>query len=374
MEAKMYRRLKAVMARQSYSGQTKEFRKWIVSWIRQNIPEATIKIHKGNIYITKGGGDSLPCIVAHIDTVHRINRDVEIYESETKLFAFDTKKVEQYGIGGDDKVGVWIALEMLLKEDNIKIALFRDEETGCEGSGVADMDFFDDCGFCLQADRRGYGDFVDDISGELSSQDFKDAVYPILETYGYKFTTGMITDVGELKSKGLGISVANISCAYYHPHTNREYVDLYQLNFVWMMIDDIVKKLKGSTFNHVKPVRKFNSSYSGWNQRFNHLPDIYFDDDINKRPETSEMWLTGYTWCVKRKIYVRKDIHDRNIGLEFNPKSGTYYLPQQLKEAINQLNSFDDDDEEFKRCPKCDSMLVKDGADLLFCFNCNEYL
>ena len=118
-----------------------------------------------NLYITKGVADSFPCVVSHMDTVHEIYKDFKIYEQSDCLFSWDGELKKQVGIGGDDKVGVFVTLEALEKFDNIKVAFFVDEEIGCVGSREADMEWFEDVGFVLQCDRKGYGDFVNSIGG-----------------------------------------------------------------------------------------------------------------------------------------------------------------------------------------------------------------
>ena len=78
----------------------------------------------GNIYITKGKADVYPCVVAHTDTVHDIYKGYKVYEVEGNFVAFDSATMQQVGTGGDDKVGLWICLEMLRSYDNIKICFF----------------------------------------------------------------------------------------------------------------------------------------------------------------------------------------------------------------------------------------------------------
>ena len=83
---------------------------------------------------------------------------------------------------------------MLERFKNMKCVFFVGEETGCVGSGRADMDFFNDCRFVIQCDRRGNSDMVTHINGTpLCSDDFIRAVEP--EKYGYAECTGLLTDV-----------------------------------------------------------------------------------------------------------------------------------------------------------------------------------
>ena len=218
-------KLLEVLSIQSVSGDQFRMFAYIIRQL-QDIPNVTYYTDDGNVYIQRGIAEDYPCMVAHMDTVHDIVEDLHPLVFNGMITGFNRVAMEQTGIGGDDKVGIYIALECLRTFDDIKVAFFRDEEIGCVGSYVADMTFFEDCRFVLQCDRRGNNDFIVDASGvELSSKWFKEDVYPILTGYGYKFANGMMTDVMALKENGIGCSVANMSCGYYNPHTSQEFVD-----------------------------------------------------------------------------------------------------------------------------------------------------
>ena len=216
--------LEKVLSIQTYSGEEWRMFAFIVRECKRLGVDVTQDEH-GNLYITKGVSSTYPCIVAHMDSVHKIGKDLSIIEHNGMLTGFNYVTMQQSGIGGDDKVGIYIALKCLEECDAIKLAFFVDEESGCIGSGEAWMEFFDDCRFVLQADRRGNKDFVVNASGtKLSSKTFKKNVLPILDNLGYAFSDGMMTDVMMLKQRGLKVSCANISCGYYRPHSADEYV------------------------------------------------------------------------------------------------------------------------------------------------------
>jgi tripeptide aminopeptidase len=208
-------------------------------------------VNNGNIYITKGIEDNYPCIVAHMDTVHDIAEDLTVIEINGNLTGFNAYTMEQTGIGGDDKVGIFIALQCLELFDNIKVAFFRDEETGCEGSYNADFDFFNDCNFILQCDRKGNGDFVTNAGGiELSSKQFQADILPVLFSFGYKYANGMMTDVMALKECSVNCSMANISCGYYNPHCSNEFVNLQDVENCLLMVQSIVHQFGGTSYPH----------------------------------------------------------------------------------------------------------------------------
>ena len=190
------------------------------------------KTENGNIYAVKNPykAEIIPCFVSHIDTVHAITDEIhvlEFYEGRI-LTGFNRKKMSQTGIGGDDKVGIYYCLRALEELDAVKVAFFRDEEVGCNGSKEANMDFFKDVSMVLQGDRKGNSDFVTKISGiELSDKTFQNDVESIVKNHGYTFCTfGGTTDVGQLRKNGITVPVVNISCGYFNPHSKDEYIDM----------------------------------------------------------------------------------------------------------------------------------------------------
>ena len=193
---------------------------------------------EGNIYMTKGTAESYPCAVAHMDTVHAIeDGGITILLIDGKLTGFNPKTMEQTGIGGDDKCGIYAALRAMLALPECKAVFFVDEEIGCRGSGDCDIDFFKDCRYVLQADRRGAFDWVTDISGPLGSEAFQEAVAPHLGAHGFKPVNGMMSDVMALRDSNVGVSVANMSAAYYNPHQRCEYIHIAELeNVISLMI------------------------------------------------------------------------------------------------------------------------------------------
>ena len=246
-------KLLEVLSIQSVSHDQFRMFAYIIRQVNQ-IPNAKYWVVDGNIYIEKGYADDYPCMVAHMDTVHDIVEDLHPIEFNGMITGFNRVKMEQTGIGGDDKVGIYIALECLREFDNIKVAFFRDEEVGCLGSYVADMGFFADCKFVLQCDRKGNDDFVINASGvELSSKNFQDDVLPIISNYGYKFAQGMMTDVMALKENGIRCSVANMSCGYYRPHCADEYVDIYDVMQCLDMCITIIRYCNGNYKHKAKP-------------------------------------------------------------------------------------------------------------------------
>lgn len=289
-------KLKEILAIQTYSYEQWRMFAYLIRECNRNNYDYFVE--DGNIYVCKGNAEKYPCIVAHMDSVHEIGADLHPVEIDGNVTGIDRTTMQQSGIGGDDKVGIYIALECLNYFDNVKAVFFRDEEVGCVGSSLALMDFFNDCNFVLQCDRRGNSDFITNASGtELCSKSFKKAIKPIADQYGYKFGNGMMTDVMTLKQKGLKVSCANISCGYYNPHMDNEYVNINDvencLNLVFCIFNDLVNEYPHNYTEVVrmsyKPLynsKKFIGSY-GWGgyDNYNYTP-IYNEQ---KEKETEKI-------------------------------------------------------------------------------------
>lgn len=303
--------LLSLLAVQSESGDTDAMQEHVSSLCRSlgaRVESDTV----GNLYVTKGAtSDGFPCVVAHLDTVHSIYTGTLLpLVIGDNVTGFDPESMAQVGIGGDDKCGIWVALKTLEATPCIKLAFFVDEEVGCVGSGACDMSFFDDVNFILQADRRGRSDFVTDISGGLSSKAFQKAVKPLITEFGYKFSPGGMTDVQELRDRGVGLSVANMSTGYYHPHSYREYINLPDLERTCQLVRALCSTLVGrfpftprkpSYTKWVPPVappQKHKSSldqvWADW-ERTKYTPDPYDDLDAAIEHEESKKYLKFYT-------------------------------------------------------------------------------
>ena len=261
--------LKQLFCIHSKSGKEGKIRKFIWNWVRQTVPDAKIECDKpGNLYVTKGKSDTYPCIVAHLDQVQeRHSKDFIAYEAEDIIIGFSPKHKEQQGLGADDKCGLWIGLKCLQKFDCLKLAFFVGEEVGCKGSGLANMAFFDDCRFVIEPDRKGSEDLITQIGWTpLCSDDFlKDIGF---KKFGYKETDGMMTDIEALKDHGLLLSCINVSCGYYKPHSNEEFVYKPALLNCFAFVEHIIKTCT-KVYPHID-----NTAYY---EKQNYYGDIYDD-------------------------------------------------------------------------------------------------
>lgn len=286
--------LKKLYEIHSPSGKERAMKKFIKGYVKKHIPKVTFKSdYVGNLYITRGYSETYPCIVAHLDQVQREHsKDFKAIETEDIIFGYSPMNRRREGLGADDKNGIWIALKCLEKYECMKVVFFVSEEIGCAGSRNADLGFFEDTRYVIEPDRRGYADLITDISyTSLCSNDFLRDIN--FEKFGYKEEFGMMTDVLELKERGIGVSCINLSCGYYEPHTDEEFTVKKDLLNCLRLVEHIIENCLS-----VYPHENLDTGYYGIDAE----TEIW--DILNCDPEISaedlyEMYHTNYPYLEK---------------------------------------------------------------------------
>ena len=215
----------------------------------------TVVRNKGNLLIRKGAATGPhPYYLAHMDQVHDYVPFMSLQVQGNVLTAFDGND-KQTGVGGDDKSGIYLALMMLRHLDHCTAVFVRDEEVGCQGSGVVPLEWFANAAFVIQADRNNRTmDIIRSTNGmDCSSDKFFDAMLglPICVAAGHKEAYGSVTDIGELSSRGLCVSMVNISSGYHEPHSSRETVRMDELSIMLEVGRQAAALLGDQAWHHV---------------------------------------------------------------------------------------------------------------------------
>jgi len=228
-----------------------------------------------NIYATKGDleeGEYYPMFIAHTDTVHTkidkiVVKEEKLIRPDTFGKSFGDDKVDclkaytedgsPTGIGGDDKCGIFICLELLKQLDKVKIGLFVSEETGCHGSSKCDENFLQDVGYITQYDAPGNHLISEICSGvrlfERDSEFFIKTLDIITTCFGNEMLiqSHPYTDISQLKKK-IDVSCINISCGYYNMHSNQEFIS----------IDDVCRAIEvGKNMVNTLGYKKYEYEY-----------------------------------------------------------------------------------------------------------------
>ncbi len=316
----------------SPSGKEKKMRKFIKDYIKKNCGDCKVtKDNLGNLFIVKGQSETYPCLAAHLDQVQRTHsKDFTCIEIQDKVIGWSPKLMEQQGLGADDKNGIWICLECLKRYDVLKVAFFVSEEVGCVGSYGCDLDFFKDCRFIVEPDRRGSSDLITDMCcGDVCSHEFILALDA--KAYGYEHDSGSITDVGELVPRGVGISCLNLSCGYYHAHTNYEYTCLPELNNCLDFVCHIIE-----TCTAVYPFYYHSRySYGGYSDGFDEDADYEMMEQLLSNDNSLSFEDICNDWIMNFKT------RDRDILSDI-------YQDTRLSLGIDDYDGFfmnDDDDD-----------------------------
>lgn len=162
-------------------------------------------------------GDFPVLLVAHLDTVHATLPLEMIYDNTT-----DTLSSPQ-GIGGDDRCGVYMILN-IIKKHKCSVLFCEDEEIGCVGADkFVNSDIAKDLQFnyIIEFDRRGKNDAVFYNCDNPEFENF------ITKTY-YKTSWGSFSDISII-APFLQCAAVNLSCGYYNAHTVSEYVVMAEM-------------------------------------------------------------------------------------------------------------------------------------------------
>jgi len=217
--------LREVLSVPTCSRQTSLMVSWLQRWLlAHTIPFYTDKL--GNVYATKGVTNAFyPAVCAHTDTVHP-PQPFTVVDRGGKFVAVNRAN-HQVGLGGDDKAGVYVCLELLLSVSVLKAAFFVDEEIGCIGSKQADSSFFDDVGYCIEFDSPNNDILSFSCDGaQLCEEEgpLLRIAEPILTKFGaVRWQWHPYTDVAQLRRK-FDFECLNLPCGYYHMHSDQEYV------------------------------------------------------------------------------------------------------------------------------------------------------
>lgn len=198
-------------------------------------------------------GDIPVLVTAHMDTVHKETcRTIEI---------MDNILSSPQGIGGDDRCGIYMIVNIITKTKLRPYILFcEDEEIGGVGSAkFCKTEYIDDLRklkFLIELDRANKDDLV---FYDCDNEDFTDFVRNVT---GYHESWGSFSDISTLMPE-CGVAGVNLSCGYYKPHTTKEYVNFDEmLNTI-----EVTKKLIKKAAEEETPQFEFveaRHSFYGW--------------------------------------------------------------------------------------------------------------
>lgn len=154
-------------------------------------------------------------LVAHMDTVHRQPVEQICYSADGAV------AMSPQGIGGDDRCGVWMILQ-ILRTTNCHVLFCEDEEVGCIGAKKFTVGSLrPQVNYIVELDRRGNNDAV---FYRCDNPEFEDFV----TSFGFETAGGSCSDISYI-APYLETAAVNISCGYYCEHQRHEYIHLEEI-------------------------------------------------------------------------------------------------------------------------------------------------
>ena len=257
-------------------------------------------------------------LTAHMDTVHeKVVKDVNV----EKVSAFESrvtkpkndKVVSMYkwsknsteptydlkgkdpnntvisspqGIGGDDRCGVYMILEILKRGYRPTILFCEDEEIGGVGSNKFCKSEYakelDSLKYILELDRMNADDAVYYDCGNKEFQNY------IEKMTGFKENWGSFSDISHLSPEG-DVASVNLSCGYYKQHTLEEYVIFEEMENTIDMVEVLLKDEENAEqydYQEITFYGKYDYSYEGYDYASSWRDDewgiVYTkDDEVN---------------------------------------------------------------------------------------------
>ena len=207
---------------------------------------------RGFIY-AKG---SLPVmLVAHLDTVHKEPVKTICYSSDGNIV------MSPEGIGGDDRAGVYMILQ-IIKKHHCHVLFCEDEEIGGVGAQeFAASDIKPQINYIVELDRCHSDDavFYDCDNPEFTN---------FVTDFGFKDEIGSFSDISVI-APALKVSAVNISAGYFCQHSRHEYVDLRVIEKNIGLVGKMVSS-PSEKFEYIKTINFRGSLWGG-----QYYEDIY---------------------------------------------------------------------------------------------------
>ena len=193
---------------------------------------------------------SLPVmLVAHLDTVHKKPVKTVCYSADGNIV------MSPEGIGGDDRAGVYMILQIIQKH-RCHVLFCEDEETGGVGAhAFVGSDIRPDINYIVELDRRGSNDavFYDCDNPEFAK---------FVAGFGFKEEMGSFSDISIIAPE-LKTAAVNISAGYNCEHTRHEYVDLRVVKRNIELVGKMVAS-PSEKFEYIEAVFFHRNLFGGW--------------------------------------------------------------------------------------------------------------
>lgn len=192
-------------------------------------------------------------LVAHMDTVHKT--------PPSQIIEKDNIWTSPQGIGGDDRCGVFLVLQLLQKFD-CSVVFCEDEETGGKGAQkFAEYAVKNDLtwNYMIEFDRMGVKDAV---FYDCDNPEFTDF---ITANGAWKEAIGSFSDISFI-APFVEVAAVNLSSGYYFPHQLREEIRLSDLSSILTRAERLLDGTdpEKDKYEYIESTYSYNS-WGGYN-------------------------------------------------------------------------------------------------------------
>lgn len=330
----------------------KEYRMvaFIILWARRN--KITYEFDNfGNIYLTKGElseGEFYPCVTSHLDTVQDkqtpyiyagvpLDLKTERTKDGTHKVSVDSNGGTAIGIGADDKSGICICLSMFDHIEKLKACFFLDEEEGCNGSDVLNVEWFQNVGYVIGFDSPDLYRAAWACSGtQLFSYNFyENYMKEVCDAWGLVkgcFFSEPYTDVKNIRQK-TDIICMNFGNGGYLAHTTSEYIVIEDMDHACGMGIALIDSI-GCTEHKLKSRNIYGTVQDSFRRRENGIYERVTSDDIPLLKELGDTKKTSYS-----TNYNSGQTSSYNSGQTSTSKDNTVKT-ETVKYIVNRYDSY----------------------------------
>ena len=258
-------------------------------------------------------------LVAHLDTVHKEPPTKIVYSNDGDIIS------SPQGIGGDDRCGVYMILQVL-KECNCSVLFCEDEEIGMVGADKFTMSdvakkYIGAFNYIIEFDRRGKDDAV-----------FYDCDNPEFEAFITKefFTTnyGSFSDISTV-APYLECAAVNLSCGYYKAHTTDEYVVFSEmLDSIDAACEILARTTEADKFEYIEATHYSNNdwwkSYSSCD-KYADYSELYIVEYYSKSGDTClYVTIAESDYEALGKFFMENPDYCFNDIIDYGPENYEY--------------------------------------------------
>ena len=238
-------------------------------------------------------------------------------------------------------------------------------------------DFYKNCKFVAQPDRKGHTDFITYSGGvKMASDKFKKEAKKIYKIFDYKDEKGIATDVDTLVKNHIGLSCFNISCGYYRAHDSTEVVDIEVVDIAYNIINMLFDNLKEQyPYKHVPkpPVNNYSNKYDYGNYGGSYSYLTHFADEAEKKSVRKADDSSESSYGLNRVIY------DNKYKL-FAKVQDTRFYKLLEEDSVIHMTDFNKSDNSGKISPMCTKCKERgtiyfiQNENSFFCISCNDFI